>query len=445
MSQTAGALSRRRVLGMAGAGLFAAAPLLSACAPPPRGENAAGPGPVARGADVPVERMTLALPSSLSSLDVGRESGVLNYTVATLVQESLLSVSPAGELGPGLATHWHQPGPKTYVYTLRRGVRFSDGTPLTADDVVASVEEIRDPRNGNALAYAFAGVRGVQATGEHEVTFRLKAPDGAFAWNTSPGGLLVSSRAFLTRNRGRVGTGRTLLLGSGPYRVREFAADDHVLLERNDHWWGERPPLRSLRLSFVPDAGTRLVAMKTGAIDGALALASDEARTWEQDAEVTYTGDRSVVSLAFDTARAPFDDPHVRRALAHAADREGMVAGILHGKAEVASALPSRDLWGALMPARDVRSAYGAISIPGYDLDAARAELAKSSVPDGFTTELHYPASGPQLGKAALALAGSLKKIGITLRVKEITLEQWVAELGSGKRPLQFLWYFPVT
>ncbi|NED89174.1 ABC transporter substrate-binding protein, partial [Streptomyces sp. SID11233] len=74
------------------------------------------------------------------------------------------------------------------------------------DDVLASIEEIRDPGNGNALAYAFAGVRDVRVTGAHEVTIRLKAPDGSFAWNTSPGGLLVSSRAFLRRNRGRIGT-----------------------------------------------------------------------------------------------------------------------------------------------------------------------------------------------------------------------------------------------
>ncbi|WP_431032024.1 ABC transporter substrate-binding protein [Streptomyces sp. P6-2-1] len=441
-----GALSRRRVLGLAGgtAALLGAGPLLAACAPPRRADIA-GPGPVARGADVPVERLRLALPSSLSSLDVGRESGVLNYTVACLAQESLLSVSPSGELGPGLATSWHQPDPRTYVYRLRQGVRFADGTPFTPDDVLASIEEIRDPGNGNALAYAFAGVRDVRVTGAHEVTIRLQAADGSFAWNTSPGGLLVSSRAFLRRNRGSVGTAKTLLLGTGPYRITEFAADDHVSLERNPHWWGARPPLKRLDLSFVPDAGTRLVAMKSGAIDGALQLAPDEARTWESSAEVTYTGDRSVVALAFDTTKAPFDDPHVRRAVAHATDREGMVTGLLHGKAEVASALPSRDMWGSLLSPRDVRSAYAGITLPAYDLEAARAELAKSSVPHGFTTELHYPASGPQVGKAALALAGALKKIGVTLKVREITLEQWVDELGSGKQPLQFLWYFPVT
>ncbi|MEW2175505.1 ABC transporter substrate-binding protein [Streptomyces sp. NPDC005406] len=449
-SEPGGNLSRRRLLRLAGAGMgvLAASGVLAACAPPPAKDSSGGagdPGTAAQGADVPISTLTLALPSSLSSLDVGRESGVLNYLVAVLAQESLLSVDPSGKLGPGLASSWKQPDARTYVYTLRRGVTFTDGTPFTADDVVASVEAIRDPKNGSALGYAYAGVESVKSTGDHEVTIRLKAPDAMFAWTTSAGGLLVSSRAFLTRNKGRIGTPKTLLLGTGPYRITEFAADDHVLLERNDAWWGEKPAVRKLKLSFVPDAGTRLVALKSGAVDGALGLASDEARGWESSARVTYTGDRSVVSLAFDTAEAPFDDIHVRRAIAHAADREGMVNGILHGKAEVADALPSREMWGDLMPPDEVRSGYDAIPALSFDLDAARAELDRSSVKGGFTAELHYPNSGPQLGKAALALAASLKKIGITLNVKEITLEQWVAELGSGKQPLQFLWYFPVT
>ncbi|MEU0638540.1 ABC transporter substrate-binding protein [Streptomyces albidoflavus] len=441
MERESGGIGRRRLLGLTGAGLgaLAASGLLAACAPPRREEDGGGQG----GASP--EKVTLALPSSLSSLDVGRESGTLNYAVACLVQEGLLSVSPDGELRPGLAARWSQPDERTYVFTLRRGVTFSDGTPLTPDDVVASVEAIRDPKNTNALAYLYAHVTSVKVTGDLEVTVRLKKPDALFLWTVSPSGLLVSSRAFLKRHRGEVGTGKTLLLGTGAYRITGFAADDHVLLERNDAWWGEKPGVRTLKLDFVPDAGTRLVAMKSGAVDGALGLASDEARGWESAAEVTYTEDRSVVALAFDTGKAPFDDPRVRRAVAHAADRAGMAEGILHGKAQVAAALPSPGMWGDLLPAEQVAAAYDRIALPAHDLAAARKELAASGHPDGFTAELHYPGSGPQLGKAALALAAELKKIGVTLKVEEITLEQWIAELGSGKFPLQFLWYFPTT
>ncbi|MFC3236170.1 ABC transporter substrate-binding protein [Streptomyces nitrosporeus] len=444
-SEPGGRIGRRGVLRATGAGIgvLAVSAILSACSPQrPEGAAAAGRSP-AQGTDTPVDTLTLALPSSVSTLDVSRESGILNYVVACLAQESLLSVGPGGKLGPGLAESWKQPDATTYVYTLRRDAEFSDGTPVTTDDVLASVEAARD--EASALAYAWADVASVKATGAREITVRLKNPDAAFAWTPTPGTLLISSKAFLTRNKGKVGTPRTLLLGSGPYRVTSFAADDHVALERNDAWWGDRPSVRSLKLSFVPDAGTRLVAMKSGAVDGALGLPSDEARSWETDAQVTYTGDRSVVALAFDTAQAPFDDVHVRRAFAHAADRAGMTRGILHGKADVASTLVSPDMWGDLLSAGEVREAYDALPGWDFDLDLARAELAKSAHKDGFSLDLTYPSSGPQLGKAALALAASLKKIGITLNVEEATLEQWIAGLLPGRKPLQFLWYYPVT
>ncbi|WP_256340781.1 ABC transporter substrate-binding protein [Streptomyces sp. S-2] len=184
MERESGGIGRRRLLGLTGAGLgaLAASGLLAACAPPHREEDGGGQG----GASP--EKVTLALPSSLSSLDVGRESGTLNYAVACLVQEGLLSVSPDGELRPGLAARWSQPDERTYVFTLRRGVTFSDGTPLTPDDVVASVEAIRDPKNTNALAYLYAHVTSVKVTGDLEVTVRLKKPDALFLWTVSPSG-----------------------------------------------------------------------------------------------------------------------------------------------------------------------------------------------------------------------------------------------------------------
>ena len=444
-SEPNGQIGRRGVLraASAGIGMLAVSTILSACSPQKPARAGSADGTAVRGTDTPIDTLTLALPSSVSTLDVSRESGILNYVVACLVQESLLSVGPTGKLQPGLAESWKQPDATTYVYTLRRDAKFSDGTQVTTDDVLASIEAARN--EGSGLAYAWADVASVKATGAREITVRLKNPDAAFAWTPTPGTLLIGSRAFLARNKGKVGTPKSLLLGSGPYRVTSFAADDHVALERNDHWWGDRPSVRSLKLSFIPDAGTRLVAMKSGSVDGALDLPSDEARSWENEAEVTYTGDRSVVALAFDTAQAPFDDVHVRKAFAHAADRAGMTRGILHGKAEVASTLVSPDMWGDLLTADAVHTAYAKLPAWDFDLDLAKAELAKSAHKDGFSLDLSYPSSGPQLGKAALALAASLKELGITLNVKETTLEQWIADLQPGKKPLQFLWYYPVT
>ncbi|MEK8142727.1 ABC transporter substrate-binding protein [Streptomyces sp. M10(2022)] len=234
------------------------------------------------------------------------------------------------------------------------------------------------------------------------------------------------------------------MLGTGPYRITEFAADDHVLLERNDAWWGE-----ARRTEAQAVLHTRRGHPARGdAVQGRGRRAQPRLGRGPElgIGRARHVHGRPVGRVpGLRHLPRPFDDIHVRRAFAHAADRDGMVNGILHGKAEAAAALPSRDMWGDLLSAEAVRAGYDAIPALPFDLDAARDELDKSAAKGGFTVDLHYPGSGPQLGKAALALAASLKKIGITLNVKEITLEQWVSELGSGKQPLQFLWYFPVT
>ncbi|WP_369227793.1 ABC transporter substrate-binding protein [Streptomyces sp. R39] len=441
---------RRGVLGLLGLGA-AAVPLgalLTACSsatPADGNSKAAGSAPVDAGGDI--EQLTIALPGSLSTLDVSHEAGILNYIAVLLAQESLLSVSPDGALGAGLATSWTHPDPLTYVYELRQNVTFWDGTPLTAADVVDSVEYHLDPANASQLAYAYSTVKSVRATGPHQVTIRLKNPYAMFQWTPTPSTLLIGSKAYAARHKGKLGTASALLMGTGPFRVTSFAPDDHVEFERNEKWWGGHVRVKKLRLTFVADDNTRLLAMRSGELDGAVNLPADRASQWERikDTEVHYASDHSVVALAFNTSKAPWNDPKVRQAVAHATDRQGYVRSILRGKGEVASALVTRGQWTGLLTDAEVRQAYTAVPQYEYDIDRARTLLASSTAKDGFTEELHYPASGSQLGRAALALKEALVPLGITLNVKEVPLEKWISELSEPDRGLHFLWYYPTT
>jgi len=202
-----------------------------------------------------------------------------------------------------------------------------------------------------------------------------------------------------------------------------------------------------IRFDFIPDENTRLLARQSGDVDIALNVPITQAEQWEQtdNTRVVFQPDNSYVGLTFDTTVAPFDDVHVRRAIAHAADRPSMVDGILQGKGEVATGIPTPEQLGTAISVDDARSRLGALPQVDFDLDAAAKELAQSSVPDGFTAELKYPNTGPQLGKAALALSASLKTIGIDLTVTEVPIEEWLATLGDGETGLSFMWYFSTT
>ena len=424
------------------AGLVAVPALLAGCS----SDDGTDGEPSGDATEQSLDSLTVALPSSVSTLDVSREAGIVNYVIALLAQESLLAIDADGQLVPALAESWDAPDAQTYVLTLREGVTFSDGTEMTVDDVIASINLHAGEGSTSALAYAYAGVESVEQTGDREITIKLTEPNAAFPWILSPGTLQITSEEFIAENEGEIGTPETLILGTGPYQVTEFVADSHVALEPNDEWWGGEPKVDNVRLDFITDEGTRQLALRDGSVDMAMNVPLTQLDEWAalDGVEVETATDNSLVTLAFNTTEAPFDDPNVRAAVSHAIDREGIVQSLLGGYGEVATTIPSTEQWGGLLEEDEVEDLYGDIIQYDFDLDRAKELLADSDSPDGFSTEVTYPNSGPQIGRALLTLADNLEELNIDLEVKEVTLEEWIAELGD-HAPMSVGWYFPAT
>jgi peptide/nickel transport system substrate-binding protein len=438
-------LSRRDLLrGIAiASGVIAVPGLLAACST----DEKSGSGVTVTQSDGPIDLLTVALPASISTLDVSKSAGIANLTVALLVQEALVTVAADGTLAPGLAESWTRPDATTYVYKIRPDVRFSDGTLLTVDDVIASIEQHSVKGSTSAFAYAYTNVVSVTQTGDRELTITLSAPDSLFSWALSPGTLQITSRAFLAQNAGTIGTPATKILGTGPYAVAEFVPDSHVTLQRNDGWWSEAPKAAQVRIEFVGDETTRLIAMRQNSFDMATSVPFDQLEQWSglDGVDVQTASDNSVVTLAFNTTKAPWNDKHVRAAVAHSIDRAAIVKSVLRTHGEVAATLPTRQQWGGVLDPGAVDELYQRIPQFDFDLDAAGKELAQSSVPNGFSDTVTYPNSGPQIGKALLSLAENVKKIGITLEVEEVSLEQWIADLGKHEAGISLGWYFATT
>ncbi len=416
--------------------LAAAAMALSACTPA---------GPSSSGDDT---RLTVALPGSLSNLYVGQENGILNYYVASIAQEGLVALDAEGQIQPALAESWEQVDEVTYRYTLRENATFHDGSPVTVDDVIFSIQQAQDPELSPGFSFYLGGIASMEETAERELTITLVEPDATFATLMSTvGALYVTSRAYWEANEGAIGTGAGLLMGTGPFQVTEFVPDSHVEFTAVDTWWGGVPDLESVRIDFIPDENTRLLAAQSGQIDVAFNVPFTQATQWESisGAEVQFVNDLSYVGLLFDLSVAPFDDVKVREAFAHAVDREAIVSSVLGGHGEVALAIPTPE---SLFTAYGPDGAAAALAEGeqfAFDLDAAAAALAASSVPEGFTTELTYPATGPELGRSALALSANLAEIGVTVNVREVTIEEWLATIGDGEHGVGYMWYFSTT
>lgn len=454
--------SRRRVLqgALTGAAVLSVSALLEACGAGPahQGAAAGSADPSANasaaasaagsaadtGKEIP--QLRVSLPGSLSNLYPGQEAGILNYIVAAVCMEGLVGVDADGKLTPTLASSVTQKG-KSLVYTLRQGAVFHDGTPVTAADVLYSIEMARNSKSSPSVASYWADLASAEQTGPDEITLTSKSGAQSFAWLASNADALwIAPKAAWQRAGGVIGTAKALLVGTGPYRVTAFEPDSYVEFERNAHWWGTAPKAARIRFDFITDDDTRRLAWQSGQGDLSVNVPTTAAPQWEKLAgtRVAYEPDRSWVGLTFDTAKAPFDDPHVRRAIGYAINRQAIVDDLLRGHGQVATAMSTPEQFGAVWTPAEATRQLAAVPQYGYDLAKAKAELAASKVPQGFTATLSYPSSGPQLGTAALAFAADLKKIGITLNVKELAVEQWLSDLDSAP-PLSYMWYFNTT
>ena len=440
-------ISRRSALkrGAGAAALVSLAGLLEACA----GSTAApGSSSVGKPTDRPIKLLTVGLPGSLSNLYPGQEAGILNYYVAALAMEGLVYVDPSGVTRPAIASAWHRPDAETYVYTIRGNARFTDGSPVTVEDVLYSFEMARSAKASPSIASYYGAVRSISQTGTSEITVKLSSPSEAFEWVPSaPGALFIAPKKFWQQNNGQIGTPQALLVGTGPYRVTSFQPNSSVRLELADTWWNGKPRVEAIQINFITDDSARYLAEKSGAIQMAFNVPLDATAQWQSlpGSRVLSVPDRSWVGLIYNLNAAPTNDIHVRRAIAHCIDRNAVVKELLHGEGQVATAISTPQQFVGVYSAQQASSQLAAVPQLDFSIAKAKAELAQSSVPHGFTTSLEYPNTGPQLGTAALSLASNLKQIGITLNVKEVAISQWLANLGAPKQPLRYMWYFNTT
>ncbi|MBT1180204.1 ABC transporter substrate-binding protein [Bifidobacterium vespertilionis] len=398
----------------------------------------------------PVKDLKIASASAVSTLSVNQEAGSANYQLAALYQEGLTGVDATGKVIPALAEKWSSTDNKTWVFDLRQGVKLHDGSTLTTDDVIDSINTARDATLSPGLSVYWPDyVDKVEKTGDAQITITLKTPQSEFPTQVSNvAGLFVTSKAFRESAGSDYGSASKLIVGTGPYKVTEFDPSSHVSLEKFKDYWGTNDGPDTVRVDFITEDSTRLLAFQNGTVDASFNVPVTSVAQWSQNgSNVTAYSDRSYYGLTFDQGVKPFDDIHVRKAISYALDKEGIVKGVLKGYGEVATGIDSPEqLAGWTNNSKDEAAKkvadLGALS---YSIDQAKSEIAQSSQPSGFSTTLTYPTGYPAVGQASLALADSLKQIGVTLDVKEIPLEQWLSEVGNGKQGVAWMIYNPTT
>lgn len=436
------ALSRRGLLKSLSvvAVLAGGSSLLSACTSSDNDKSPGKPDPNAIGGDLSdaeLGTIAWALPNSIPSLDVAKDFRDPTLTAASLTLEPLIVSDTELKLQPWLAT-MTQPDPVSLVFTLTDGVTFTDGTPLTPEDVVWSIERHVDPDLASQLGYFFGSFKSAGKTGDNEVTVTLTGPDPTFAYLLVFVG--IHNKAFGEDAGTRLGSPGTGVLGTGQYVLSEHKPSAGITGTRNENYWGTKPKAETVNLRVISSPDTMRLAMQDGSVLGtfnaSLALAKQYRSTphilWGEASNSTST------FLTFPVKQAPFDDVHVRRAIAYCFDREGLVTALLDGGGTPATSVSTPNQWTPLLGTDGAKEFLATLPAYAFSIDEANKELAQSAHADGFSAKTSVPSDDPELNKIALTLAQNLKEIGITLDVEQISTDTYNQQVFTDK--VEALW-----
>jgi len=377
-----------------------------------------------------IEEITWALPFVPDTLFVPHAWSTYIGAIMSLVQEGLLAFGDDLSLVPATADSWQQPDPTTFKYHLRQGVTFGDGSRLTTDDVIATMKFHLDPASGSQLAAFYSSVGSVEATAPNEVTVKLKTPNVQFRYTVAHMAGFLFQKKQLEQHPKDIGSPDALILGTGPYTLAKFVPGDHAVLQANPAYWGPKAVAKKITFQSIPDHKARLLAMKNGDIDGTFDLAISDIDQWKglKNVDVITVPSLGVYCLTLDRSTPPFDDTHMRKAIAYSVDRAGLVMALLNGNGETAVALDPPEIWAPLAPTEAVRAFYGTLPDYGFDLEKAKAELAQSAYANGVSFVVPASTADPYMVDVLQSIAQHLTQLGIGMTVQEIDGNQWLAQ-----------------
>lgn len=335
-----------------------------------------------------------------NSLDPHALALLYQSRVVTQIYESLVNRDRNFQLEPALALSWQAIDARTWRFKLRPNVKFHDGTPLTADDVVFSVE--RAMAKTSQRAFQMRGVTGARKVDALTVDIQTEAPDAVLPQKTWL--IAIMSRAWAEKHGVQLPQDYNAKQethavrnanGTGPFRLKSYDPDQRTVLVRNPDWWGwagkDLGNVQEAQYVVIQADATRLAALASGQVDFVIDPPFQDIARLKQDRSVKLTEttdigtqylgfDQSRSELQFGTARGnPFKDVRVRRAIAQAIDINLIINKVLRGQAVPAGSHLSKLVDGHV-PELEKR--------PPFDPAAARSLLKQAGYPDGFAVTL---------------------------------------------------------
>ena len=370
----------------------------------------------------------IALDSDIVKLDPAYAYDFTTNPVVDQITQGLLVFDDNNELQPLLAASWEAVDELTYVYQIRDDVTFSDGSPMTMDDVIFSLERYRDPDVASYLSWMYDNVDTIEQTGDWELTITLQQPDATWQYVLGTTAGHVISKAAAEAAGDSLGTPEGGLIGTGPYKFVSWQNGSSVELTRNENYWGEDAGYYdNLYFKVIPEDASRVTALQTGDVDCTVAPPDNMLDVIKNDGSLTLTDSAGfgLTFLAFNCQRAPFDNADVRNAIYMAMNLESYQENLVKDAGTGSTPLPSSD---ALFTIEADRWNDYAASLAGhaYDPDGAKALLEQAGYGDGFECTLIVNDSSLR-NTIALAMQEDLAAVGITMNIEKVSTDEHTA------------------
>ncbi|MBB6405457.1 ABC transporter substrate-binding protein [Arthrobacter sp. AZCC_0090] len=420
--------TRRRRLVAIVAGCSAIGLMLSGCGAT-AGGNDAGADKFTLSTSTPkpskdIDKFSWALYAEPFSLDYAYAFDYPDNQVLANMCESLFRWNPDLSSSPGLATKFEHPDDLTWVYTIRQGVHFHDGSLMTADDVVASLKRHVDDKVGSFWVSAFARVADIRKTGDYEVTITTSVPDYSLnsALVGAPG--VVESAKTLTKDGKDYGNAATGVNCTGPFQFDHWDAGESITLKRFDDYWDPnlKPKAKEMTFKILPDANARVNALQTGEIDGSWGVppnALDVLKANTDAGNVYFGNSTSVTSLITSNFNGVFGDVRVRKALMMAINRDALVQAAAQGYGKKTDALTTRNVWVDAQPST-VNSAFESLEKQDYNLDEARRLIKEAGAAGKKFVYATAPISAAS-DITSRAVASAAEQIGLVPEIQTMS------------------------
>ena len=383
------------------------------------GAAAGSTAPGATGGD-----LVAAIGGEPDQLDPHKTTSYFSFEVLENVYDTLVEPDPQGTMQPDLATSWKVSSDQlTWTFTMRQGVKFSDGTDLSADDVAYSYKRIIDGKL--SPSWRFASVSSVSAPDKSTVVIKVKTPTpnlltliGGFK------GLAIVEKANVTD--GKIGRDP---IGSGPFEVAEWTGGDHITLKANPDYWGAKPQLASVKYRFISDGNTAITALKNGEIQWTDSIPPQQVKTLQSNDSIklSVSPSNDYYYLSLNEKNKPWNNTAARQAIAYAIDRDAIIQATTYGTATPNQlAIPKQSAW------------YTAYS--KYSKDTAKAkQLLAAAGYTGGTLNFLATSDYPETVTAAQIIASDLQPLGITVKITTVDFATFLSDESAGKWDMYML------